>query len=118
VSGGVHNVNSLTKDDIKTLPALQAWKTYYRSIAPNLSLCLAVNPCLMNVLLGVAGLKRGVSVQSQGVAVRLTMQQYYFSFGTKTVPPAWRQATPRFWMTYDTSAFNDTGQPLLLATIS
>jgi hypothetical protein len=42
------SVNSLTKDDIKTLPALQAWKTYYRSIAPNLSLCLAVNPCLMN----------------------------------------------------------------------
>lgn len=126
------SVNSLTKDDIKALPALQAWKTFYHRIAPSLSMCLAVNPCLMNgellclsqevsppcssthlalcaVHLGVAGLQRGVSIQSQGVAVRMILHQYYFSFGTNTVPPAWRQSTPRFWMMYDTQAFNNTG---------
>lgn len=145
------SVSSLSKRAIKGLPQLQAWKTFYMPVARHLSMCLTINPCLMNgarwrhhrccglplvpasgwrtvlvfarvplldvmpraaislaVFLGISNLQKWVNVQAQGASVEILLQEYFYSFGVNTLPPAWRTATTSFWL-MDPSAFNFTG---------
>ncbi|EFN58384.1 hypothetical protein CHLNCDRAFT_56823 [Chlorella variabilis] len=61
VTGAFRNVSSLSKRAIKGLPQLQAWKTFYMPVARHLSMCLTINPCLMNVFLGISNLQKWVN---------------------------------------------------------
>lgn len=53
-------------------------------------------------------MQKNVRVQSEGVAIQILLFQYMYSYGTNTLPPAWRSTTPSFWLV-DPTAFNQSG---------
>lgn len=98
IFGAFSNMSALTKTEIADLPEFQVFKTFYTDVGPELSMCMAVNPCLMNMFIGLENLKKYVTVTSNGAQVVIRPSQIFYSFAMDTLPPSWRgQALPSFW---------------------
>ncbi len=53
---------SLTQLEKRKLPRLTVFQKYDSNIGPHMSMCVALDPCAMDVFVGLDGVKKPVSV--------------------------------------------------------
>ena len=57
-----HSQSALGKDEVRGLHSLAALKANYTRLGPKMGMCIALDPCLMNVFVGLKDVRRHVSV--------------------------------------------------------
>ncbi|KAL4458139.1 hypothetical protein ABPG75_013004 [Micractinium tetrahymenae] len=107
VFGAFEDLDSMTftKLEKQKLPRLAGFQKYNSNIGPHMSMCVAVDPCAMDVFVGLDGVQKPVSVSGQGVSLAVVPTRFFYSWSVSIQPPEWRapKLPPAFWQVEPTT---------------
>lgn len=104
VMGAWGDLSKISKKRLRQVPAVAQFKRKYGKMAPKLGLCMGVNPCGMNIFIGLERFEQYATMNfdfNNGAKLKVFVRpdSYYWSWGMSMLPPAWRApgAPPMAW---------------------
>lgn len=121
VFGAFEDLASMSFDKVekRKFPRLAALQKYNSNVGPHMSMCVALDPCAMDVFVGLDGVQKPVSVSGQGVSLAVVPTRFFYSWGASIQPPEWRapKQPPALWQV-DPTTLAATGVDIPLGALS